>query len=209
MLMIETMPVGPLGTNCYIVYQDNVRQALIIDPGFEADRITNFLDSNNLQPDLILATHGHFDHLAVAQLLCDQYQLDMYLHQADWQLAASLPAWASGMLPADYRPITSLQDLPASGQLDFLGETIQIVHTPGHTPGSVIYVIGSFIFAGDLLFYGSIGRTDLPGGDWEQMQNSLEIIASYPDAYQVFPGHGESTTIGMEKAENPFLLAGK
>ncbi|CDQ39665.1 MBL fold metallo-hydrolase [Virgibacillus salexigens] len=205
-MKIEIMSLGPLGTNCYIVYQDN--QALVFDPGGEPEKVKTFLSANQLDPKAILLTHGHFDHIGAVDTLRKFYEIDVYIHQAE----------------ADW-----LEDAQKNGSLMFIGETIQtqkpdqllapekmtlgnfqfeIIHTPGHSPGSVTFLFHEqlMMISGDVLFYQGIGRTDLPGGNFEELKQSIkQKIYTLDKDFDIYPGHGPKTSIANEKKANPFI----
>ena len=192
---IITLTLGSYMTNCYILRQEQSSQCCIIDPGYEAGRILDLLQEKNLEPEAILLTHGHFDHVGAVQDLAAETDCDVYISAADLSLP---PMITNGRL---YYTHT----YPASGTLDLAGLTIRILPTPGHTPGSVCLLVGDTMFSGDTLFRGSCGRTDLPGGSWEQIRSSLKTLAALPGDYRVLPGHGEETTLERERKSNPYL----
>lgn len=192
---IITLTLGSYMTNCYILRQEQSSQCCIIDPGYEAGRILDLLQEKNLEPEAILLTHGHFDHVGAVQDLAAEADCDVYISAADLSLP---PMITNGRL---YYTHT----YPASGTLDLAGLTIRILPAPGHTPGSVCLLVGDTMFSGDTLFRGSCGRTDLPGGSWEQIRSSLKTLAALPGDYRVLPGHGEETTLERERKSNPYL----
>ena len=192
---ITTLTLGGYMTNCYILRQEASSKCLIIDPGYEAGRILSVLQQKQLEPEAILLTHGHFDHVGAVQDLAAETDCDVYISEADLSLP---PMITNGKL---YYTHT----YPVSGTLNLAGLTIRVLPTPGHTPGSVCLLVGDTMFAGDTLFQGSCGRTDLPGGSWEQIAASLKTLAALPGDYRVFPGHGGETTLDRERQSNPYL----
>ena len=192
---IITLPLGDYQTNCYIVRQGTSSKCLIIDPGYEAGRILSILEEKQLEPEAILLTHGHFDHVGAVRELFSETDCDVYISEADLSLP---PMITNGRLFYTHT-------YPASGALTLVGLTFWVLPTPGHTPGSVCLLAGDTMFSGDTLFRGSCGRTDLPGGSWEQMLASLKTLASLPGDYRVLPGHGEETTLAWERTHNPYL----
>lgn len=192
---ITTLTLGGYMTNCYILRQEASSKCLIIDPGYEAGRILSVLQQKQLEPEAILLTHGHFDHVGAVQDLAAETDCDVYISEADLSLP---PMITNGKL---YYTHT----YPASGTLNLAGLTIRVLPTPGHTPGSVCLLVGDTMFAGDTLFQGSCGRTDLPGGSWEQIAASLKTLAALPGDYRVLPGHGGETTLDRERQSNPYL----
>ena len=192
---ITVLTLGGYMTNCYILRQEASSKCLIIDPGYEAGRILSVLQQKQLEPEAILLTHGHFDHVGAVQDLATETDCDVYIAEADLSLP---PMLTSGKL---YYTHT----YPASGTLNLAGLTIRVLPTPGHTPGSVCLLVGDTMFSGDTLFQGSCGRTDLPGGSWEQIAASLKTLAALPGDYRVLPGHGGETTLDRERQSNPYL----
>ena len=192
---ITVLTLGNYMTNCYILRQEASSKCLIIDPGYEAGRILSALRQKQLEPEAILLTHGHFDHVGAVKDLAAETDCDVYISEADLSLP---PMLTSGKL---YYTHT----YPASGTLNLAGLTIRVLPTPGHTPGSVCLLVGDTIFSGDTLFQGSCGRTDLPGGSWERIAASLKTLAALPGDYRVLPGHGGETTLDRERQSNPYL----
>lgn len=188
-MLIKTVVVGPLATNCYIVAEKPGRDAFVIDPGEDALDIMDSLDEDDLTVGKILITHGHFDHI-----------------QGAWDLRKT----RGGVIlahPGD--KVEAINGEIAEGdELEVGGITLKVMHTPGHSLGSCTFAADNAIFCGDLLFEGSVGRTDFPGGSMEELMNSLARIKRLPNTMAVYPGHGPKTTIGNEKASNPFLLMG-
>lgn len=192
---ITVLTLGGYMTNCYILRQEASSQCLIIDPGYEAGRILSVLQQKQLEPEAILLTHGHFDHVGAVQDLAAETDCDVYIAEADLSLP---PMITNGKL---YYTHT----YPASGTLNLAGLAIRVLPTPGHTPGSVCLLVEDTMFSGDTLFQGSCGRTDLPGGSWEQIAASLKTLAALPGDYRVLPGHGGKTTLDRERQSNPYL----
>jgi hydroxyacylglutathione hydrolase len=211
-MLIETIPVGALQVNCYVLGCEATRQAIVIDPGDEAEAILAVIGQHGLTLERILATHGHFDHLLACRELQERTGALFYLHPADRPLVATMRRTCIAWLGYDPGPMPDI-----GGNLT-LGETVQVGsialevrHTPGHSPGSVTLVdyAGRRAFTGDALFAGSIGRTDLPGGDMRTLLDSIRAqILSLPDDYAVLSGHGEASTVGDERESNPFLAYG-
>lgn len=205
MIEFETITVGALETNCYLVF-DKERNSIIIDPGGEPEKISSFIDSRNLKPLMIINTHGHADHCGGNKFLKERYSIPVLMHQADVEILNSFenkfifPLMKGGLPPF---PDKFLKD----GELiKFGGTSLKIIHTPGHTPGSISIFVDGILFPGDLIFSGSVGRTDLPGGSWFELINSIKNkILTLPDETIILPGHGPSTTVREEKESNPFL----
>ncbi len=212
-MLLESFPVGPLACNCTILGDEATREAIVIDPGDDVSRIHKRLTDQGLRLKQILVTHGHIDHVGGALKLKrltgapiylnenDLPQLDIMEEQASWLGLGKAPETAPPDEGLAEGQIVGLEHYPA-----------QVLHTPGHTQGSVCLHFAplNLLVAGDTLFAGSIGRTDFPGGDSDQMMASLHTrLLALPDETRVLPGHGPGTTIGEERASNPFLQTGK
>lgn len=202
--------VGAFAENCYVVWGES-RHAWIIDPGDEAERIIGFLSKNQLTPACVVLTHGHFDHVGALDALLAQFpELPVVMSAADAQ-------WTFTTEENTYPPLYRLQQRPAKLQataqdgqsLTFGGLSARVISTPGHTPGGLCLYFEEparkVLFCGDTLFQGSVGRTDLPGGNWSVLMDSLTSLKPLPPETEVYSGHGEATTIGDELATNPYL----
>ena len=190
--MIGKLTLGLYQTNTYILSND--REAVVIDPGYESDTILDALDGRELKA--ILLTHGHFDHVGAVKELVAETGCDVYIHPAEATLP---PMITAGQL---YYTHTYSEGDTVS---PICGLELHVLHTPGHTPGSVCLLMNDQMFSGDTLFEGSCGRVDLPGGDPQVMLQSLRRLASLQADYHVHPGHGGSTTLAQEKRYNPYL----
>lgn len=200
---IQTFPTDLLEVNCYVVYQD--RKALLVDPASAKDEVLGFLKDNNLELIGIINTHGHGDHIANNRYFMDQTQAPLYIHEQDGPYLCDPSLNLSTFIGINYDNPTTEHYL-LDGEVFRLGSTtIQVIHTPGHTPGSICLYAEGLLVSGDTLFKHSVGRTDFPGGNKNQMMESLGKLANLPDETQVYPGHGLPTTIGAEKVANPFL----
>lgn len=206
-LTIETFSLGPLGTNAYLLSRRDENRGIIIDPGMQPRALIKRIAE--LEIEAILLTHAHFDHIGGVDEIRKLKQCPVYLHdlEADWLTNAKKNG--SAMWPDIGPPISSD---PAEYALDegqtlkLLGEAYQVFHTPGHSPGSVSFLYGKHLFSGDVLFRLSVGRTDLPGGSSRELHDSVHRkLFVLDDAVQVYPGHGPKTTIGYEKANNPYV----
>jgi len=212
-MILETFPVGPLACNCTILGDEETREAIVIDPGDDVSRIAKRLTEQGLKLKQILVTHGHIDHVGGALKLKRLTGAPIYLNENDLpqiEMMDTQAAWLGlRAAPETAPPDEGLKD----GQLVGLEHyPAQVLHTPGHTQGSICLHFAplNLLIAGDTLFAGSIGRTDLPGGDFEQIMASLHTrVLNLPDETHVLPGHGPGTTIGEERATNPFLQTGK
>ena len=194
MLKIHTLTLGLYQTNTYIAHDSNAQKCVIIDPGYEAHTILDKLEELELEPEAILLTHGHFDHVGAVKDIAAETGCRVYIHPDDLTLP---PMMTAGKL---YYTDTYTEGT----QLHLAGLDISVLDTPGHTPGSVCLICEKVMFSGDTLFAGSCGRTDL-GGSWPQIQNSLHRLSSIEADFVVFPGHGESTTLADEKRYNPYM----
>jgi glyoxylase-like metal-dependent hydrolase (beta-lactamase superfamily II) len=208
-MIIETFPVGLLQCNCTIIGSEQTREAVIIDPGDDVPRIVSRLAHHKLTARYIIATHGHIDHVGGFKDLKEATGAPVYLHEGDLFLynALAMQAQLLGITPPSSTVVDARMDV---GDEIGAGEIkLRVHHTPGHTPGSIcFYSAGddARLYAGDTLFMGSIGRTDLWGGSFEEIMDSLRNkVITLPDETVVIPGHGPATTIGREKRFNPFL----
>ncbi|QHS22753.1 MBL fold metallo-hydrolase [Virgibacillus sp. MSP4-1] len=204
---VKQISLGPLGTNCYILHQDG--KGLIIDPGAEANKVTQYLNEEKIQPLAILLTHAHFDHIGAIEELRSQYKLEVYLHEAehDW---LKDPMLNGSQLFGVTEPIraNAAEKALVPGGLSIGNFTFTVRHTPGHSPGSVSFLFEDegFVIAGDTLFQGGIGRTDLPQGNGEELLTSIKThLLSLSGDTVVYPGHGPQTTVEREKQTNPFF----
>lgn len=207
MLSFQQFPLGPLGTNCYVVTDAKKTRAVVIDPGAADAGLIRRLEGCTVEA--ILLTHAHFDHIGGVEELRGRFGCPVYLHAAERNWLVD-PALNGSLRWADVTPPIAgkLPDKEwADGdELELLGETFRVFHTPGHSPGSVSLLAGDLLFAGDALFRRSIGRTDLPGGNEALLARSIrEKLYVLGDDVLVLPGHGPETTIGEEKQENPFV----
>jgi hydroxyacylglutathione hydrolase len=201
---IQCFVVGLLEGNCYLVRSAAGRTAVVIDPGDEAERLGDAVEADGLDPKVILLTHGHIDHTNAAAALRARFKSRVICHQLD---APMVRGEEGGSLFGFVRNRCDVDQEVSDGEVvEAGGVRFTVLHTPGHTCGSVCYVLDGVLFSGDTIFQGSIGRTDLPGGSDHEMYRSLhERIAKLEEATVVYPGHGPSTTIGDEKRSNPFL----
>lgn len=195
MLKVRAMALGDYQTNCYIIHDEASKTCCVIDPGYTPDIVLDKLDSLGLTLEAILLTHGHFDHVGGVKQLAAETGCAVYIHPDDLSMP---PMMTAGSL---YYTKTYGE----GSQLHLAGLEITVLHTPGHTPGSVCLLVENTMFSGDTLFAGSCGRTDLPGGDWATILRSLHRLSAFETNYWVLPGHGESTTLAQEKRYNPYF----
>jgi hydroxyacylglutathione hydrolase len=210
-MILESFPVGPLRCNCTILGDEVTHEAIVVDPGDNIPEILSRLEKHGLTLRQVVITHAHIDHIGGAALLKKATGAPVFLNQKDLQLLNMMEiqaGWLGIPTPQIAPPDASAEDGQAIGLSSLPGE---VLHTPGHTPGSICLLFPEhhLLLAGDTLFAGSIGRTDLPGGDGRQILRSLrDRLLVLPDATRVVPGHGPETTIGEERQSNPFLQPG-
>ena len=203
---VETLTVGAFGSNCFII-QNERSEALVVDPGDEAERIIGYIGSRRLQVAAYLITHGHIDHVTGLAAVAKAFPAPIAMHPVDM-------AWAfssnNQMLPyydVPERPAVIERELAEGQEWTDIGYTYTILELPGHSPGHVGFYFeqAGVLFSGDVLFQGSVGRTDLPGGDGRVLTQTLKRLAKLPDETRVYCGHGDCTTIGDEKRHNPYI----
>jgi len=205
-MIVETFPVGALQVNCVVLGCSVSRKAVVIDPGADLELIEEALRKHDVTVELILNTHGHFDHIGANAALKKSTDASLLIHQADVRLLqmASLQASAYG-LTAEDSPMPD-RELKGGEVLKFGEQSLQVLHTPGHSPGCVCFYTEGLLISGDTLFAGSVGRTDLPGGDHQQLLASIQQkLAGLPPQTRVLPGHGPLTTMENELKYNPYL----
>jgi len=202
-MYLESFSDNPYATNCWLVGKEGTEEAILVDPGFSPERVRAMLDAAGRVPVAVLATHGHYDHIGVAPEVCGD-DVPFFIHSADRQALVDPAGWGAGY-PAPAVDVSVVRELGDGEVLELAGLRIQVLHTPGHTPGSVCFRTNANVFSGDLVFAGSIGRYDFPNSSPEEMRASLERFLELPDELPVHPGHGPATTVGAERAANPFL----
>ncbi len=203
---IIQIPVGKLQSNCYIIYLKESKKALIIDPGEQGPTIVKTIKELNLKPSWIILTHGHGDHIGAIGFMKDQFDLKIAIHRDEELMLSDARANLSGIFgePVLAPPADKLLD--DGDEIDFEGLTIKVLHTPGHSPGSVSFLLDNHLFTGDALFKDTVGRTDLPGGSHVKLTQSIrDKILVLNDDIIVYPGHGPTTTVGEERRNNPYL----
>jgi glyoxylase-like metal-dependent hydrolase (beta-lactamase superfamily II) len=202
----EVVIVGALETNCYLAYCEETRACAVIDPGSDPEKIFAAVALLEVRPVIILNTHGHVDHVGANSDVKAKYGIPLALHAADLPFLQAAPQIEVSLLlgaKASPAPDRLLAD---GDEVEVGCSRLKVVHTPGHTPGSVGFLAGGDYFSGDTLFLGGVGRTDLPGGSWKDLEASIrERILTLPDETVVLPGHGPWTTVAEEKGTNPFL----
>ena len=200
---VEMMPLGMCQTNCYLVWGENSKTCVVIDPGDAGELILRKIDALGLTVEAVFLTHGHFDHVGAVQTLVEKTGCALWMRESDWSVA---PGYGTAQLfPLANCNFCEVQFYEHDESLQAAGLTFTVWETPGHTWGSVCILTEDVLFTGDTLFAGTIGRTDFPGSSWETMQTSLEFLAAQEKNYTVYPGHGDATTLDTERKHNPFL----
>lgn len=204
-MIIEIVDAGIHGVNTYLVADEATRKAVIIDPTGKFEKIKHVIEKNEFEPEYILLTHGHGDHIGAVHAIKDHYHCKIFAHHMEKEMLndAKLnlsPLLGMGNIEFDADTYVHHDDEIVLEQLRF-----RVLHTPGHTKGSICLMIENTIFTGDTLFAGSMGRTDLPGGDGKAMVASLKTLKYLKGEYNIFPGHGPTSTLSKEKAVNPYL----
>lgn len=194
-MLIKTIPVGQLETNCYVVTNEETLECVVIDPGDESNTILDYLEANRLKCRAILLTHGHYDHVGAVDAVEEETGAPVYMNERDDRRNA-----ADAHLP--YSLKTNGRSYDDGDAVEAAGLRFQVLATPGHTRGSVTLLCGDALFTGDTLFKGSCGRTDLPGGDMDQELASLRRLCLLPGDYEVYPGHMDPSTLERERAFN-------
>lgn len=195
MLNIKQLILGNYETNCYILWGADSQECIVIDPGYEPETVLDAVNALGKTVRAILLTHGHFDHVGAVREIFAQTDCDIYICPADCAMPENMTAG----------PLCYTCSYQEGDVLELASLRIKVLHTPGHTPGSVCLLCEESLFAGDTLFCGSCGRTDLPGGSWQQLQASLARLKALSGDLAVYPGHGGATTLEAEKRYNPYM----
>jgi glyoxylase-like metal-dependent hydrolase (beta-lactamase superfamily II) len=205
-MILETIVVGPLMVNCYILGDETTREGLVIDPGGDADRILSVVSRHDLKILTVINTHGHFDHMGANKALVTSLGAGLLIHELDAPMLerADLTAQKFGLSVEESSPPTGF--LCDSDTISFGKHVVTVLHTPGHSPGSCSLYCEDFVLTGDTLFAESVGRTDFPGGSFAALGESIKKkLLALPDETVVYPGHGPATTIGHERHNNPYI----
>lgn len=204
-MIIRKLVVGPLQENCYIVGDDRTREAIVIDPGDEPDRIVETIKEDKLNVSTIVCTHGHFDHLGAIGDIKRETGAKVLIHNDDLFIFKTARQQAA-LWGFEIDDMPDPDETVKEGDIIRVGNLVfKFIHTPGHSPGSICLYGEGVVFTGDTLFQDSVGRTDLPGGNMEKLKESFKRLLNLPDEIVVFPGHGPDTTIGRERQENFFI----
>lgn len=208
-MKIHTFVVGKFYTNCYVVTCEQTNDAIIVDPGFdnnrEAEEVLMLIMTNELNLKLIVNTHGHPDHTCGNGIIKEKFKVPILIHTLDAHMLGEIGRRIADFLGFEKSSPPADKLLSDGDLLSFGKVVLRVMHTPGHSHGSISLLGEKEIFTGDTLFMGSIGRTDFPEGSEKEMKKSLEKLALLPDNFVVYPGHGPATTIGEEKRTNPFM----
>jgi hydroxyacylglutathione hydrolase len=201
-MWLEVFNANPYGTNCWLLSADDTNDAVVVDPGFEPAALRRLLDAAGKEPVAVIATHAHLDHAGEAGDFAED--LPVFVHEADAVAFTDETAWRAGFV----NPLAPVKELRTVADGDILhlgGFAIEVMHTPGHTPGHCCLRTDALVCSGDLVFAGAVGRSDFPNSDPAAMRASLQRFLTLADALHVLPGHGPDTTVGDERASNPFL----
>ena len=205
-MKIQKFIVGSMGTNCYFLIGGDSGECAVVDPGAEAGKIIAKLEEKNLKCTHILLTHAHFDHIMALEEVRAETGAPVFVHEADSDFLTDNDLNCMSVFSSENLKINPADRLIRDGdELEIAGETVKVMHTPGHTPGSVCFLCGSDIISGDTLFRGSIGRYDLPGGDFMTLLGSLKALSELEGDRRVYPGHGPSTILDRERGANLYL----
>jgi hydroxyacylglutathione hydrolase len=205
---VRCFTVGPVAENCYVFRRDGSDRALIVDPGEEAERILGAVDQLGLAVDAILLTHTHFDHVGAVAPVAKATGAPVYCPEIEVPVLADIMSFVPWPGFGPYESYEADETVAGGERLELAGMEIDVIFTPGHSPGHVTYSIADerALFSGDVLFQGSVGRTDLPGGDWPTLLESIRgLVDGFPEETTVYPGHMGITTLAAERASNPFL----
>ena len=203
---VETLVVGPIEENCYVLRDEDTSEGIIIDPGDNGQEILAYVRDNGIRVKLIVNTHGHWDHIGAVDFLRDELAVGLAIHADDASMLtatreemAAYSVFAGGKRPAEIL-------LKDGDTISFGNSSLKVIHTPGHTRGGICLYGGGCLFSGDTLFAGSVGRTDFPGGDYRAILHSVNVqLEQVDDDTRVFPGHGPATRMGRERRCNPYL----
>ncbi len=205
-MKVIRIPAGIYAANCYIVYSDKTKHGIIVDPGGDSDKILKIIEDQNINIDYIILTHGHGDHIGGVIQLLNELEVPLLVHEDDLDMISDANMNLSNIMPIGSLELEADRLLKDGDSIKFGDLEAQIIHTPGHTKGGICIKIGDNLITGDTLFQGSIGRTDLTGGDYDTIISSIkDRLLIFPEDTIVWPGHGAESTIGSEKRNNPFL----
>jgi glyoxylase-like metal-dependent hydrolase (beta-lactamase superfamily II) len=212
-MLIKAFVFNPFAENTYLLYDENL-DAIIIDPGcyekYEQDEIMSFIKDNQLVPKCVINTHCHIDHVLGNAFFTDQFNIPLWIPKGEKQILDAMPVYAPNWGITNYQHAEPTHYFDQTAEIEVGKESLQCLFAPGHSPGHMMfYHTGQkFLIAGDVIFNQSIGRTDLPGGDYDTLEKSIrEQVYTLPEETEIYPGHGPKTTVGFEKKHNPFVTA--
>jgi glyoxylase-like metal-dependent hydrolase (beta-lactamase superfamily II) len=204
-MIIKCIVVGPLDNNCFIIADENTKEALLIDPGDEPDRILDIITENNLKLKYIVCTHAHFDHVGAIPELKNETDAKIVIHSDELDIYKNTKDQAAVLWGYELDPLPDPDMFISEGDILEIGNIkFETIHTPGHSPGGICLYSEGIVITGDTLFAGSVGRTDLFGGNIEKLKKSFKKLMALPDNTKVLPGHGPQSTIGKERINNFF-----
>jgi len=203
--MLKIFTVGPMEANCYILYNPDKKEGLIIDPGAEGSRLIKFIKQEKICIKYIINTHGHPDHIGANRKVKEYTNAPILIHEYDAPMLTRSGSVLSLIFPLESSSPAADTFVKDGDLIECAGMKLKVLHTPGHTSGGISLLIDDSIFTGDTLFSGSVGRFDLPGGSEEVLLNSIKKILSLDENLIIYPGHGPSTTVGEELRSNPFI----
>ena len=202
----DNVIVGPLETNCYLIYCEKTRECAVMDPGAQPEKIIQSVAALGLKPVVLINTHGHVDHVGGNKDIKEKYDIPLCMHEADAPMLNSILQSGLGLFLGAKNSPPPDRFLVDGDEVNIGDVTLKTLYTPGHSPGSLSFVHEGILFSGDTLFCGGVGRTDLPGGSWEDLIASIQNkILSLPNETVVLPGHGPHSTVGQERSGNPFI----
>lgn len=202
-MQVETLTLGQYQTNTYLVWNEEANSCVVIDPGYEPDRILRTVQRSGKKLEAIFLTHGHFDHVSAVQAIVEQTGCALWMREADWSIKRdAMNLWLYPLAGCDFCQVSFYEE---GEVLSLAGMQFRVMETPGHTWGSVCIAAENVLFTGDTLFAGSCGRTDLPGADWNTICKSLQRLGRMEGDYIVYPGHGPATTLSAERRDNPYM----
>ncbi|MDR1195537.1 MAG: MBL fold metallo-hydrolase [Endomicrobium sp.] len=205
MVKVKKIISGRIESNCYIVYDSDTMKAVIIDPGEDGDKVIGEIEKNGFKPELLVNTHGHYDHILSDEQIRAKYKIPLAAHKYETDMLADPQKNASAMFGEARSVKTPEMQLEDNQEVSVSFSKFKVIHTPGHTKGGICLLFDGFIITGDTLFAGTIGRTDFPGGDFEEMKKSLEKIKKLDPSTIIYPGHGSVTSLANELRHNYYL----